>query len=472
MNKENQTFLRVLDLLSDVLLVILSMLLAYVLRFRILRGAESMPPIFYFRCSLGISLLFLLLFAVSGLYESRRHALILHLVQRILLISLCCAGALAIVFFTSRSTDASRLLLAFFYVFSSGLLSGKRILVHRIRRSAYVRGRNVRGVLLVGSGRSAGEYLRNLEANPWLGSRVLGSFGVRPVSDTVPYLGPISALDAVLSDTAAQELVAALDPEEFSEMDGLIRSTEKYGLKFSLIPYFAPYMLSRPYIDQVGDLPLINLRRIPLDNLFNAILKRSFDLVGSLLLIVLTSPIMLAAAAGTLATLGRPILFRQVRVGYRRKDFTMLKFRSMRDAAPGDSSGWSSYDGSRVTRFGALLRRTSMDELPQLFNVLRGEMSLVGPRPELPKYVDQFRETVPLYMLKHQVRPGITGLAQVSGYRGDTSIEARIRLDLRYIETWSILLDIRILISTLFHFMNTGDNQHHEEKESDSRPKE
>ncbi len=445
------------------------MLLAYGIRFRLLDGDESMTLLFYIRGALADSLLFLILFGILGIYETRRSVLILHLIQKVILVSLCCTGVLAIVYFTSRRIDASRLLLFLYFLLSSGLLSLKRILVLQIRRSSYVRGLHVRGVLLAGSGRTALEYLRNLEDYPWLGYRVLGSIGARPVSPRVEYLGSFSALNDVLQNTAAEELVAALDPEEFPEMDGIIVQTEKFGLKFSLIPYFAPYMLSRPSIDQVGDLPLINIRHIPLDNIFNAILKRCFDIVGSLLLILLTSPLMLAAAVGTRLTLGSPVIFRQVRVGFRRKEFTMLKFRSMRSAAPGDRSGWSSYDENRLTPFGAFLRKTSMDELPQLFNVLRGEMSLVGPRPELPQYVDQFRESVPLYMLKHQVRPGMTGLAQVNGYRGDTSIEARIRLDLRYIETWSILLDLKILISTLFHFMNTGEKANYEKSETGAR---
>ena len=302
---------------------------------------------------------------------------------------------------------------------------------------------------------------------PWLGYQLLGTVGSKPLSAEVPYLGPLETLDDVLRDTSAEELVAALDSDEFDAMAGIVNLTEKYGLKFSLIPYFATYMISRPYIDQVGSLPLVNLRRIPLDNMFNAFVKRSMDVAGSLLLILFTSPLMLAAALGTLTTLGRPIIFRQIRVGYQRKEFTMLKFRSMREPKPDDQSGWSSFDKGRITAFGSFLRKTSIDELPQLFNVLRGEMSLVGPRPELPKYVDKFRETVPLYMLKHQVRPGMTGLAQINGYRGDTSIEERIRLDLRYIETWSFLLDIKILFMTVFHFMDIGETKHHAEIKED-----
>ncbi len=472
MNKENQLFLRLCDAASDVVLIVLAMLLSYFLRFWLMPGVENMPLSFYVRSALLISLLYLLLFSTLGLYESRQNILILPVVQQITLISLACTAVMATVYFTSRTIDVSRALLFFFFLFSAVLLSGKRIVTFRLRRIGYSRGKHVRPVLLVGSGRSAAEYYRTLQETPWLGYKLLGTVGVKPLSKDVPYLGTLDVLDDVLRETTAEELVAALDSDEFSAMDSIVSLTEKHGLKFSLIPYFAPYMISKPYIDQFGSLPLVNLRRIPLDNMLNAAVKRAMDILGSLILIVLTSPLMLFAAAGTLITLGRPIIFRQTRVGYQRREFTMWKFRSMRDPSPGDNSGWSSYDGNRLTRFGAFLRRTSIDELPQLFNVLQGSMSLVGPRPELPKYVDQFRETVPLYMLKHQVRPGITGLAQVSGFRGDTSIEARIRMDLRYIETWSILLDVKILFLTLFHFMNDGEssNMQNSKQKSEGMP--
>lgn len=439
------------------------MLLSYFFRFWVFQGEENMPLMFYVRSALLISLLYLLLFSTLGFYETKQNILILQIIQQIILISLGATAVLAMFYFTSRSIDVSRILLLLFFIFSSVLLSCKRSLYYRLRRTAYARGLHVRPVLLVGSGPSAAEYYRTLTEMPWMGYHLLGTIGSKPLTADVPYLGPLEALDDVLRDTTAEELVAALDSDEFPAMDRIVNLTEKYGLKFSLIPFFAPYMISKPYIDQVGSLPLVNLRRIPLDNMFNAFVKRAMDVVGSLLLILLTSPLMLIAALGTLATLGRPIIFRQTRVGYQRKEFTMLKFRSMRSPEPGDQSGWSCYDKVRVTPFGSFLRKTSIDELPQLFNVLRGEMSLVGPRPELPKYVDQFRETVPLYMLKHQVRPGMTGLAQINGFRGDTSIEARIRLDLRYIETWSFLLDVKILFMTLFHFMDIGETKQHAE---------
>ena len=468
MNKENQLFLRLCDIVSDAVLIVLAMLLSYFLRFWIFNGIENMPLMFYVRSALLISLLYLILFSTLGLYESRQNVQVLQVIQQIILVSAGCTAVLATIYFTSRTIDASRILLFCFFLLCAVLLSCKRILLNHLRRTAYTRGLHMRTVVLVGSGRSASEYYRTLQEMPWIGYQLLGTVGAKSVSADVPYLGTLDALDEILRDTTAEDLVAALDSDEFSAMDRIVNLTEKYGLKFSLIPYFAPYMISRPYIDQVGSLPLINLRRIPLDNILNSIVKRGLDIVGSLLLIVLTSPLMLFAAVGTLITLGKPIIFRQIRVGYQRREFTMLKFRSMRAPEPGDESGWSTYARDRLTPFGSFLRKTSIDELPQLFNVLRGDMSLVGPRPELPKYVDQFRETVPLYMLKHQVRPGITGLAQINGYRGDTSIEARIRLDLRYIETWSLLLDVKILFLTLFHFMNHGEDKHNAEAEQNT----
>ncbi len=208
-------------------------------------------------------------------------------------------------------------------------------------------------------------------------------------------------------------------------------------------------MPPHPQFDSLNGLPLINLRRIPLDNLGNAFVKRAMDIAGSLVLIVLSSPVMLLAAVGVKLSSPGPIIFRQKRVGLNKKPFYMYKFRSMRVNAASDT-GWSTNSDPRKTRFGSFIRKFSIDELPQFFNVLKGDMSLVGPRPELPHFVDQFKEEIPLYMVKHQVRPGITGWAQVNGLRGDTSIKERIEHDVYYIENWSILLDIKILFLTLF----------------------
>ena len=199
----------------------------------------------------------------------------------------------------------------------------------------------------------------------------------------------------------------------------------------------------------IGNIPLMNIRGIPLDNLGHAFCKRFVDIVGSLLLIILTSPVMLVSAIGVRLSSPGPIIFKQERVGKGNKRFKMYKFRSMRVNSQ-ENTAWSTDTDSRKTRFGSFLRKYSLDEFPQFFNVLKGDMSLVGPRPELPHFVKKFRDEIPLYMVKHQVRPGITGWAQVNDLRGDTSIKTRIEYDIYYIEHWSFFFDIKILLMTVF----------------------
>lgn len=195
---------------------------------------------------------------------------------------------------------------------------------------------------------------------------------------------------------------------------------------------------------------MINVRDIPLDIAANRLFKRTFDIVFSLFAIILTSPVMLAVAIGVKLTSRGPIIFKQERVGLNRRTFYMYKFRSMRLLPPGAAdTGWTIENDPRRTKFGSFIRKTSLDELPQFFNVLLGHMSVVGPRPERPFFVDQFREEIPKYMVKHHVRPGITGWAQSNGLRGDTSIEERIKHDIFYIENWSLLFDIKIIFLTI-----------------------
>ena len=237
-------------------------------------------------------------------------------------------------------------------------------------------------------------------------------------------------------------------------MQDIIANSEKNGVKVSLIPFYTKFLPAHPVYDEIGDVSLINIRHIPLDNIGNAFIKRTMDIVGSLLLVLLTSPLMLFAAIGVKLSSPGPILFRQERVGLGKKPFYMYKFRSMR-VNDQQTTGWSTNSDPRKTRFGSFIRKFSIDELPQFFNVLKGDMSLVGPRPELPFFVNQFKESIPLYMVKHQVRPGITGWAQVNGFRGDTSIKGRIEHDLYYIENWTFLFDIKILFMTIFHFSNS-----------------
>ena len=222
----------------------------------------------------------------------------------------------------------------------------------------------------------------------------------------------------------------------------------------------------------VGNLPMVDIRSTPFDNVFNRFLKRTLDIVVASIMIVLTSPLMLFTAIGVKLSSPGPILFRQTRVGRQNEEFTIYKFRSMR-VNDSQQTGWSTDYDPRKTRFGTFIRKVALDELPQLFNVLKGDMSLVGPRPEVPFYVEKFKKEIPLYMLKHISRPGITGLAQIKGLRGDTSIEARIEEDINYIENWTFWTDIRILFLTPFRMINRHEKyaarEKHEEAKQNAR---
>jgi Undecaprenyl-phosphate glucose phosphotransferase len=208
---------------------------------------------------------------------------------------------------------------------------------------------------------------------------------------------------------------------------------------------------SRPYLEDLDGLAVVNIRRVPLTNTGNMVIKRLIDIIGSVVAIVVFSPIMLITAVAVKLTSKGPLIFKQERVGLHNKSFKMYKFRSMEVQNVADENkGWTTKNDPRVTRIGKILRRTSIDELPQFFNVLKGDMSLIGPRPERPLFVEKFKEEIPRYMIKHQVRPGITGWAQVNGYRGDSSIKKRIEYDLYYIENWTIMFDFKILFLTFF----------------------
>ena len=208
---------------------------------------------------------------------------------------------------------------------------------------------------------------------------------------------------------------------------------------------------SKPYTEDLMGRHVINIRYVPLTNTGNIFLKRVADIAGSLAGILITSPLMLLLAFLVKLSSPGPVIFRQERVGLHNKSFYMYKFRTMEQQPPGEEKkAWTVKNDPRVTGIGRIMRRTSLDELPQLFNILKGDMSLVGPRPERPLFVEKFREEIPRYMVKHQVRPGLTGWAQVNGLRGNTSIRKRIDYDLFYIENWTVGFDIKIIFMTFF----------------------
>lgn len=255
----------------------------------------------------------------------------------------------------------------------------------------------------------------------------------------------------ILPANRLDEIAITLGLSEYYRLEEIVAMCEKSGVHTKFIPDYNKIIPTKPYTEDILGLPVINIRYVPLSNTFNFMVKRAMDIVGSIMAIIVSSPVMLVMCILIKLTSPGPLIYRQERVGLHNKTFWMYKFRSMEvQPEAEEKKAWTVKNDPRVTGIGKFMRRTSIDELPQFFNILRGDMSLVGPRPERPFFVEKFREEIPRYMVKHQVRPGLTGWAQVNGYRGDTSIKKRIDCDLYYIENWSIGFDIKILFLTIF----------------------
>lgn len=449
MIKRRQRLLGVLNMVLDGVLILLSYVCALWLRFDVLRGVRSVQlshprVVVMLLCEM---LLLLMAYAALGLYSGDRLRRRREEGLLILLVNGLGTLALMAAFYVVRIADFSRLMLAMFWLISSVSLTLKRALLTSLLAYYRRRGYNLKHVVIVGSGHLANQYAQDIRENPHKGFSIAGYIGQEGQDAIGPHLGDYAQVGEVLERINPDEVIVAMEPKDIDLMPSILSAADKEGVRLSLIPYFNDYIPKAPTITALGHTKLIDLRVTPLDEPVWAMTKRTMDIVGAAVLIVLFSPIMLAVAVGVKLTSPGPILFRQERVGKNKKPFKMLKFRSMRITGTEDT-GWSTNDDPRKTRFGSLIRKFSLDELPQFFNVLRGDMSLVGPRPEVPYHVRRFKEEVPLYLLRQQVRPGITGWAQVNGLRGDTSIEARVEYDLWYIENWSVWLDIKILLRT------------------------
>ena len=265
------------------------------------------------------------------------------------------------------------------------------------------------------------------------------------------FVGTFYDLEPILAKHNFDRVVIAIPLEYFYKLTELVDICENAGIKAEIIPDYYKYLPAKPSVDMIDDLPIINIRYVPLDDSFNKFVKIVEDILISVIAIIVTSPIMLVTAIAIKIESPGPIIFKQERIGYKRKPFMMYKFRSMKvQNEEEEMTGWTTPNDSRKTRVGSFIRKTSIDELPQFFNVLKGDMSVVGPRPERPYFVDKFRKEIPKYMVKHQVRPGLTGWAQIHGCRGNTSINKRIEYDIEYVEQWHFGLDVLILFRTVF----------------------
>ncbi|MBP3736852.1 MAG: undecaprenyl-phosphate glucose phosphotransferase [Lachnospiraceae bacterium] len=465
MIKDNQVLFNRLHIVLDGVAIVISFALAWLIKFAsplatTVPGVTALSAQTYFQPLLIIVPLFLILYSLNNLYTSKRVMRIRTELAGVIRANTIGVALWIIALFMLYNTwpwtrDYSRTLIFIFYAINILLTSLYRYMIRKFLYYIRRRGNNLKHILLVGYSRAAEAYMDRLYANAQWGYVVHGI-----LDDHVPrgteykgtkVLGPIDNLEIILPENKMDEITITLSLNDYDKLERIVDMCEKSGVHTKFIPDYNSLFPSNPYTEDLMGLPLINIRYVPLSNTLYAVFKRGMDIVGALFCIVLFSPLMLIAAVGTALSSKGPVIFRQERVGMHGRPFTMYKFRTMTmQTAEDEERAWTKKDDVRVTKFGKFLRRTSIDEMPQFFNVLMGQMSLVGPRPERPQFVEKFKEEIPRYMVKHQVRPGITGWAQINGYRGDTSIRKRIEYDLYYIENWTIGLDFKILFWTIF----------------------
>lgn len=464
MIKDNQKTLNRLHILMDMLIIIISFLIAYYLRFySFLTNLSFLKvevgtfyPLGVYAQSLYIlTPLYLLVYNQAKLYTpkrvKRKWTEFFHITYANII-------GLSFYFFflyMMEETNISRVFLGMFTAINIVLTTFARMSIAKILRMIRRRGHNLKHIILVGYSRASEAYIDRIFANPQWGYYIHGilddSMEIGTRYKKVPVIGKLDQLEEYLTKMSLDEIAITLSINEYENLEKVVKTCEKSGVHTKFIPDYYKFISSRPYTEDLYGLPVVNIRNVPLSNTLNWISKRIVDIICSFIgLIICLIPMLIVAIIIKLTSKG-PVIFSQVRVGKHNKPFKMYKFRSMiLQTDEDEEKAWTTNNDPRVTKFGKFIRRTSIDELPQLINILKGDMSLVGPRPERPRFVEQFKEEIPRYMIKHQVPPGLTGWAQINGFRGDTSITKRIEYDLYYIENWTLAFDFKIMFLTIF----------------------
>ncbi len=479
MLRHYQTLLGRLYILLDAFMTVLALLVAWVIRFR----TNLLPQYGHLDFSTYISILavavpvFVIGSGMLGLYGTTRVSRMRRIALQIFKSDVAMALFVIGLLYYDEQLNYSRAVLMMFVGLTWLFVFVGRYAIRLVMEYARRHGLNQKYLLLIGMTNTTQIFLRSLHHQMELGYQVLGyletegeqrQLSTMPTESSdlyvanevavaraeaslsIPCLGSVLDLDKILSEHIVDHVVMTMQGSDGHTLRHVMAVAELHGVHAMLVPDFIEILPSRPRFDEFAGLPIIDTHYTPLDEALNIVIKRAFDLAFSLLVLIVGSSVLLLIALVVKLSSPGPVFFVQERLGKNRRRFMMYKFRTMYHSdADGENEGWTVPRDPRRTPIGRLLRRTSLDELPQFYNVLRGDMSVIGPRPERPNFAEKFRDDVPRYMIKHRVRPGITGWAQVNGLRGDTSIEDRIEYDLRYIEEWSFGWDLRIVLLTL-----------------------
>ena len=458
MIKENQKFLNFSLVVIDVLVIGLALLCSLWLRFKttlfgpIGGHLGSLSYLLFF--TFAVIPVYLILYFAFDLYKPRRtYKNIFSEATQLIKVNIMAFVILVSILFIINQPDFSRIMLFLLALIGTFFGIIERFTIRTILRKIRINNKNIKHILIVGDNDLAFSFARKIRENPYLGFVVSGFLGrsehIGREIEGSSVIGSFRDIDEVLDKNRFDRVVLAIPLKYYYKINDLVESCERVGIKAEIIPDYIRYFPAQPSVDMIEDIPIINIRYVPLDDDFNKFLKYLSDYIISLIAIIITSPIMIITAIAIKISSPGPIIFKQERIGHNSKPFMMYKFRSMKVQDPNEEkSEWTTKDDPRKTKVGQFIRKTSIDELPQFFNVLKGDMSVVGPRPERPYFVNQFKETIPKYMVKHQVKPGLTGWAQIHGCRGDTSIKKRIEYDIEYVENWHMGLDLAIMIKT------------------------
>ncbi|MDP8225428.1 MAG: undecaprenyl-phosphate glucose phosphotransferase [Candidatus Lernaella stagnicola] len=454
---ERSTFLRSVQTVADLAVVVVAWLIAYPIRFNFIPLLiDHVPPFAHYA---ALAALALLVWAVvlrlrpllggglaAGLQRDLFWGLRNHLLAFVTFV--------VVTFFIS-AYKPSRIVLVIFLTLSTLGIVGVRVAMHRWQLARLRRGEGVTRCLVVGTGKLARSLVERLHRRADLGQVVQGFLADRQEEvgteiDGLPVLATVEEVQRVAEEKNVQRVYVALPISAHDRLSAVLNNLEEEMIDVKVVVDLMDFVVLRSAVEDFEGLPVISLKQTPMSG-WGAALKRAFDIAFAGTVMIFGAPVFAAISIAVKLSSPGPVFYGQERMGLDGKVFDIFKFRSMRADAESDTGAvWAREDDPRRTRIGTFLRRTNLDELPQFWNVLKGEMSVVGPRPERPVFIEEFRTEIPKYMLRHKVKAGLTGWAQVKGWRGDTDLRPRIECDLYYIENWSFWLDLRIIWMTLF----------------------